>query len=423
MKERNIFAALFNRSAEIKDIGTRACCLSSCPSQFLRLETAKSIITPKLPTIVQAMRIGIDAKWFFRGPVSGRVMLHYLLPHLFDSYPSHQWFIFLNEKDRTKTFPLKGANIETVFLSAPNNMYSNLFILPKHARRLKLDTVVFQTFPGIGKSFRSISFIHDILFKRYPQYFTWREKLYFIPLPFFTRKADRVIATTDFVRKELLHYRFVRSASQVDIVPLGVSTVFKPIGQQDENFVNRIQTKYSLPKDFILIVGRLNARKNIESLVKALSTMRNKSIPLVIVGKEDWKRSAFENLIENPGLRERIITTGAVGDDEIAAIFAMAKIFCYPSFAEGFGLPPLEAMASGVPVVVSNTTSMPEICGNAAVYADPLRPESIALSIDKLLENKLLYDNMKEEGLKRAATFTWKETADHLMASILNSVK
>lgn len=369
------------------------------------------------------MRIGIDAKWYFEGPVSGRVMLHNLLPHLFKCQQEHQWFVFLAEKDRGKEFPFKQSNIHPVYLPVFTNMFSNIFVLPPRARSLQLDSVVFQTFPGIANGFSCISFIHDILFKRFPQYFTWKELLYFIPLPYFTRKANRVIVTTDFVKKELLTYRFIRSAAQVDIVPLGVSSDFKSLEKQDEQLVKKIKGKYHLPDEFILIVGRLNARKNIESLVKALALVDDQSIPLVIAGKEDWKKSEFRNLIESPSLRNRIIITGPVDDDEIAPLFAMAKIFCFPSFAEGFGLPPLEAMASGVPVVVSNTTSMPEICGPAAVYADPHRPESIAEGINKLLADKIFYEKMKNEGLMRATAFTWSHTADKLMESILKSVK
>ena len=369
------------------------------------------------------MRIGIDAKWYFNGPVSGRVMLVYLMPYLIHSAGGHQWYIFLDAKDRDKDFPFKNDDIRIVYLNAPTNMFSNLFVLPRKARKLKLDVVVFQTFPAIGRNFKSIAFIHDILFKRFPQYFTWKEKLYFIPLPFFTRRADRVIATTHFVRKELLTYKFVRSLSQVDIIPLGVSSDFKPLNQHDEELVRRTKFRYHLPDEYILIVGRLNARKNIESLIMALSLLKNKSIPLVIVGKEDWKKSEFRNLIENPEIRERIFVTGSVRDDEIAILYAMAKIFCYPSFAEGFGLPPLEAMASGVPVVVSNTTSMPEICGEAAVYADPHQPGTIATAIDRLLENQVFYEKMKGEGLARAAQFNWIETANKLLECILNTVK
>ncbi len=369
------------------------------------------------------MRIGLDAKWYFTGPVSTRVILHNLLPQLFKSYKEHQWFIFLDIRDRNKYFPFKDANIHPVYLRVPTNLFSNLFVVPRYARKLQLDTVVFQTFPGISKGFSSISFIHDILFKRFPQYFTWKEKLYFVPLPFFTRRSDRVITTTAFVKKELLTYRFIQSTSNVDIVPLGVSVDFKPLEMQNKILVNKIRVKYNLPADFILFVGRLNARKNIESLVRALAMVREKSTSLVIAGKEDWKKTDFRKLIESPDICSRICITGPVDDDEIAILFSMAKIFCFPSFAEGFGLPPLEAMASGVPVVVSNTTSLPEICGDAVLYVDPHKSESIAGSINELLENKSLYEKLKNEGLQRAARFTWVASADKLMESIMNSVK
>jgi len=369
------------------------------------------------------MRIGIDAKWYFTGPVSTRVMLHNLLPVLFSSYPQHQWFVFLDKKDKGKDFPFKEANININYVSVPTNMLSNLFVLPHHALKSKLDVVVFQTFPGICKRASSICFIHDILFKEYPQYFTWKEKLYFVPLPFFTRKAQRIIATTNFVKDELIKYKFAKFDSVIDIVPLGVSANFKPLELHNANSIKKIKIKYNLPDDFILFVGRLNARKNIESLLRALPMLTNKSIPLVIVGKEDWKKPDFKNLITNPEIGSRILLTGGIDDDELVVLYAMAKIFCFPSFAEGFGLPPLEAMASAIPVIVSKTTSLPEICGDDAVYIDPHNPESIANAINELLENEELYYKMKSNSLHRAAKFTWAATSDKLMDSIMNSVK
>jgi glycosyltransferase involved in cell wall biosynthesis len=367
------------------------------------------------------MRIGIDAKWYFTGPVSTRVMLRNLLPPLFNAHQDQEWFVFLDKKDKDKTFPFKQVNIHCIYVAVPTNLVANLLILPRYARRLRLDTVVFQTYAGSGKGFRSIAFVHDILFKRFPQYFTWKEKLYFVPLPFFTRRADRVVATTDFVKNELMTYRFVRSSDQVDIVPLGISADFKPLGQQQQ--LVDISTRYHLPANFILFVGRLNARKNIGSLIKALALLDDQSISLVIAGKEDWKAAGINDLIKNPEIRNRIRITGPVSDEDISIFFALARVFCFPSFAEGFGLPPLEAMASGVPVVVSDTTSLPEVCGTAAVYADPHHPASIAKGINELLRDQAFYQNMKAKGLQRAEGFTWGNSARLLMESIFKSVK
>jgi glycosyltransferase involved in cell wall biosynthesis len=122
-------------------------------------------------------------------------------------------------------------------------------------------------------------------------------------------------------------------------------------------------------------------------------------------------------------MKERIILTGFVPDDELAAIYAMAKAFCFPSFAEGFGLPPLEAMASGIPVIVSDTTSMPEVCNHAALFIDPGNPKNIAEKINSLLKNDTLYEEKKREGLEWSRQFTWKRTAEGIMQSVLSAVK
>src|SRR5205085_3650288 len=130
--------------------------------------------------------------------------------------------------------------------------------------------------------------------------------------------------------------------------------------QHDPNFLNWVKEKYGLPDNYLLFTGRLNARKNIRGLIQSLQFLEDKNISLVIVGEKNWKSPQVDELLIEKKTKERVIFTGFVPDGELAAIYAMAKTFCYPSFAEGFGLPPLEAMASGVPVVVSATTSMPE---------------------------------------------------------------
>ena len=149
----------------------------------------------------------------------------------------------------------------------------------------------------------------------------------------------------------------------------------------------------------------------------------DKNISLVIVGEENWKAPEINELLAQREIRERIIFTGFVPDNELAAIYAMAKAFCFPSFAEGFGLPPLEAMASGIPVIVSDTTSMPEVCNHAALFIDPRDPKNIADQVNSLLKNKTLYEQKKREGLEWSSQYTWKRTAEGIMQSILSAVK
>ena len=194
------------------------------------------------------MRIGIHAKWFFTGPVSTRTILQNLLPQLFSLYPEHEWIIFMDRKDRNKTFPLKKENVTIKYLWADNNLLSNIFILPGLVRKNKVDLMVYQTFPFPGKT-PSIAFIHDILFERFPQFFTWREKLYFLPLKTLTRKATRLMATSNFVADELITYGYTRHRNKIDLVPLAVSGEFKPLSQHPANMVEGLRKKYQLPGD------------------------------------------------------------------------------------------------------------------------------------------------------------------------------
>ena len=186
---------------------------------------------------------------------------------------------------------------------------------------------------------------------------------------------------------------------------------------QDPASIRRAKTVFKLPDEYLLFVGRLNLRKNIDNLLRAIPLLRNKTIPLVIVGADNWKKSNHLKIIRELKIEDRIVFTGAVFK-ELGLIYSMAKVFCFPSYAESFGLPPLEAMASGVPVVVSNTTSLPEVCGDAGSYANPNKPEEIALAIDNLLTNDQLYSSKRQLGLVQAKKFTWTRAAQNVINSI-----
>jgi glycosyltransferase involved in cell wall biosynthesis len=364
------------------------------------------------------MRIGIDAKWLFTGTISGRFFIENVLSGLLSLHPEIEWHIFLDAKDINRDWPFRKENVTIHYVWAGFNMLSNLFVLPRLAKRLNLDAVLFQTFSPKRKSFKSVVFIHDILFKEYPGYFTWKERLYFTPLKWTARSADRIVTTTAYVKSELARFQYAKENQPVDLAPSGVTSVFKPLHLQDKEFVQKVKLKYNLPGSYLLFAGRLNARKNIENLIHSLRFVNDKSICLVIAGKKDWKAPQLKHILDNEAIRLRIYFTDSVTNDELAVIYALAKIFCFPSFAEGFGLPPLEAMASGVPAVVSTTTAMPEVCGHAALYADPHNPESIAQKINELLENPSLYNQKVEEGLKWSANYTWRRTAERIMKSI-----
>ncbi|WP_162915841.1 glycosyltransferase family 4 protein [Paraflavitalea soli] len=369
------------------------------------------------------MKIGIDAKWYFNGPVSTRTVLQNLLRAAFELYPEHEWVIFLDEKDKDREFPFTQKNITVQYVWAGINQLSNVFVLPRHMRKQQVEVMVFQTYPSFRTSIPSIAFIHDVLFRDFPQFFSGKERLYFWPLSWLAPKADRLIATTLYVKSTLLKYKYTKRADNIDIVPLGVDERYKPLEQHDPIQVANIQKQLGLPDSYILYVGRLNVRKNIENLLRALNLLKDQQIPLVIVGKEDSKAPDLVQLLADRQLKERIVFTGGISDEALQVVYAKAKLFCFPSFAEGFGLPPLEALASGTPVVVSNSTSLPEVCGDAALYIDPSDPKSIASAINALLDDPVLYAQKRQSGIIRAKEFQWKESAQQFMNSILKATQ
>jgi len=369
------------------------------------------------------MKIAIDAKSFYTGPVSTRIILKNLVPELVRLFPDVDWIIFLDKKDKSLDFPCKQKNVHLQYIWAGVNQISNLFVLSRYLKRHKVDLAIYQMFPAIKSSTPSITFIHDVLFMDFPEFFTWKERFYFSPISFLAKRSNRVIATTEFVANDLVKHKYVTDRPAIDIVPLGVSFEFKPAEQHDPAFLESVKKRLQLPDHYLLFVGRLNIRKNLENLLKAIRFIKDKQILLVIVGEPDWKAPQVDKIMSDPTIQQRILMLGNVSDQDLLAIYALSAIFCFPSFAEGFGLPPLEAMASGVPVIVSNATSLPEVCGNAATYADPNQPLEIAEAINSLLGSLALYNQKKNEGIKRAAQFTWEKTAIAFMNSIHKALR
>src|SRR5262245_20214354 len=213
------------------------------------------------------MKIGIDAKWMFSKPISGRIFIQNVLTELVSLHPGIEWHVFLDQKDKDKQFSLGRNDVTFHYVWSGFNMLSNLFVVPHHAKRLKLDAVFFQTFSPRSSSFKSIVFIHDILQIPYPEYFTWKERLYFKPQKWTLPAADRIITTTAYVKGELKKFRYSRTHQPVDLAPCGVTTVYRPIRLHSNEELSQVRLKFSLPDSYLLFVGRINARKNIENLI------------------------------------------------------------------------------------------------------------------------------------------------------------
>jgi len=255
--------------------------------------------------------------------------------------------------------------------------------------------------------------VHDLSFLRYPETHP-PERLAWLSegLPDTLHRAGRIIVDSRFIKNELISLLDVQEES-ITVVSLGVSHDYRP--RDNEALALELKEFNLESKGYILSVGTLEPRKNILSLLQAyelLSDSLKVRWPLVVVGIRGWKDQAISTRLEALANKGRIRALGYVSSDKLPVVYAGAALFVYPSIYEGFGLPPLEAMASGVPVIVSNRASLPEIVGNAGVLIDPEDIESLAETMESLLGDNGKREKMIKMGLQRAKNFTWKACAD-----------
>jgi len=361
--------------------------------------------------------IGIDAKWFFSGPPSGKVVVRNLIKELLSQNNKDNFFIFLKKSDKKKEFPFLYDNVELIYVPNVNNALANVVLVPLLSRKLNLDIFLFQNFPSPFGAFKSINYVHDVLFLDYPQYFSLKELLYLWPIKYLTKFADYIVTISQSEKTRLLKHGF--NSKCISVVYHGIDKKYYYIPNRTE--IERIKKKYGLPDKYILYLGRLNKRKNISSLVAAMEFVND--AVLVIAGKKDGDYLKLKDLISKKNLQKQVKFTGHVSSKDISILYRLAHVFCFPSFVEGFGLPPLEAMATGTPVVTSHTTSLPEVCHEAALYADPKNPREIAAKINNLLDDESLHSVMSSKGLLRSKEFGWKTSANQINCIIDNLIK
>ena len=260
---------------------------------------------------------------------------------------------------------------------------------------------------------RTVVTVHDLSALRYPAWHPWwRALLHRVALPATVARADHVITDTQAVRAEVIE-RFGIAPDRVTAVPVGVSPLFRPRPAAE---LKPLLDRYGLrPEGYICYVGGVEPRKNLDRLLDAYALVRARgrdTPPLVVAGFSGWRNDRLRARLEAEAVRD----LGVLPHEDVAAVIAGCAVFAYPSLYEGFGLPVLEAMASGVPVVASTDPSILEVAEGAAVLVDPLRPDAIAAALESALPGSALSDRLRRDGPRRAAAFTWNRTAVETLA-------
>ena len=283
--------------------------------------------------------------------------------------------------------------------------------LPRRAKAVRAEVL---HVPGFDAPWRKpcpvVLTVHDLIGMLFPANLPPISRFYWAWwLPRTIRWADYIIVDSEHTRQDLRRLLGV-PAGRVEVIALGVSSAFRP--WEDRAALEAVRQKYGLPPAFILYVGTLEPRKGLDTLIAAYSAWAGQSpYDLVLAGKRGWYTESLFQQVAQRGLTGRVHFTDYVDSVDLPALYNLAELFVYPSRYEGFGLPVLEAMACGVPVICSHAASLPEVAGDAALLVPADEVGAWAGAIRRVLESDELRAEMKAKGLVRARRFTWEETA------------
>ncbi len=361
------------------------------------------------------MRIGIDARIlaYRRGGIAAYVA--HLLAALAALDPHTDYWVLHSRKDAERRCP--GPNFHVARLWTPPHHRLERWALGVEVARLRLDLLHCPDFipPAFGAR-RFVVTVHDLNFLYYPEFLTAESRRYYTDqIEWAVRRADHVLADSEATRQDLIRLLDVPPA-KVTTVHLAADPSFRPLPEAE---IRPALARYGLEPGYLLFVGTLEPRKNLPGLFGAYRRLLDEGIaqaPLVVVGGKGWLYEEIFARVEALGLRERVRFLHAVPDADLPALYNGAALLVLPSFYEGFGLPALEAMACGTPVVVSDRGSLPEIVGEAGVRVDPDDEAAIAEGLRGLLLDPDLRRRLAEKGQARAARFTWERTARETLA-------
>jgi glycosyltransferase involved in cell wall biosynthesis len=371
------------------------------------------------------MRIGIDARFFGSiGKGLGRYTQK-LIENLESVDSQNHYFIFLRRENWDEYQP-HSRNFTKVLADIPWYTLREQVQMPKIFKRCGLDLVHFPHFNvPITYKGKFIVTIHDLILFRYPtrRASTLSAPIYFIKTKVYHRvikraieKSERIIAVSQHTKKDILK-NFRINPDKVVVTYEGVDTIEKPLLDKPET----VFKKYGIMRPYILYVGNAYPHKNLDRLILAFKEISrtHSGLHLVLAGKEDYFYKRLKKFVATNNV-SGVIFPGHIAEDHLPALYREAKLYVFPSLYEGFGLPPLEAMARNAPVVSSNTSCLPEILGSAAYFFDPRGISETADAIEKVLENIELRKKLIAAGQQQIKKYSWQKMAEETLGIYKN---
>lgn len=356
------------------------------------------------------MRVGIDLHVVDGKFQGSRTHVIELFSRVIGMSPDMEFFLFLAEPEKLSEYRPEFSlpNVHQIHMPSANPLVRLAWQLPRMQKRYALDLLHTQyilPFPSLSAGMVTI---HDVLFESHPQYFgtffRLRSKLL---MRTSSHQASHTFTVSEFSKSEIVS-RYGVDPAKVSVIHNAADRARFHPGQDGEAL---ILARGLASGGYLLTVGRIEPRKNHERLLKAYASLTGDVPRLVIVGQKDFGVTGLDDLAAQLGVSNKVTFIEDASDAELPALYRHAKAFVFPAFAEGFGMPPLEAMASGVPVIAANTTAIPEVVGDGGILVDPFDVAALSRGMQSLLENDELHRQLASRALARAQTFKWENAA------------
>ena len=361
------------------------------------------------------MQIGIDARLVFYSRAGiGQYIIH-LTKALADlETPDDQFLLLQSRKDKTKI--VENHQFKRASLWTPSHHRLEQPAIRFETARKSLDLLHSPDFiPPFRRNYKSVITVHDLAFLLYPQFMTRESARYYGQIDQAVRNTDHIIAVSKATKQDLISL-LGAPREKITVIYEGCNPAYQCIDRQQAQAY--CEKNWGLSENFIFFIGTIQPRKNIPTLLRAYRVLRDRykrREKLVLAGSKGWLFDEVDQTIKDLKLERDVILIGRVGDAEVNYLYNAAGMLVYPSFYEGFGLPPLEAMTCGTPVIVSKIKVMPEVVGDAALLIDPHDEEDLAVAMKRLLVDIDLRSELIAKGLKRAAKFSWQQAAQETL--------
>jgi glycosyltransferase involved in cell wall biosynthesis len=356
------------------------------------------------------MRIGIDARLvhYSRAGISQYILR--LIQGLAEIDQENEFVILQSRKD--KHIIVDKPNFKRVSLWTPSHHRLEQYTLRAEILGLGLDVLHSPDFiPPFRRNCKSVITIHDLAFLLYPHFLTKESARYYGQIDQAVKRSDHIIAVSHSTKHDTMQLMGAPE-HKITVIYESANPVFRPVNDQD--LLDQTKRKYRITGEYVLFVSTIEPRKNLPTLLRAYRQLLDSykaDAKLVVVGRKGWLSDEVFTLVDELKLDNDVLFLSRVPIEDLLYLYNAAQVLVQPSFYEGFGLPPLEAMACGTPVVVSNVSSLPEVVGDAGLLVDPENVCELTVAIWRILTDESLRAALVAKGLRRARCFSWEKTA------------